>query len=531
MNLLPELGFGCLTENEDFFMNCLARYVIEKGEAFNGYYGAYIWKNIGDVEMNFHLLPGEQSYNVVGFTSHVSGNQMWQLAVADTCQHFADDDCDSVLERWVTFTHPLTQEGNIRIYLVNADVVPDFFPNDTLTVQVIAVAGDVTYYRDEAAYDESEPLTELMGKPVHFAVNNVFSIINGSVAVGVIKKVSAHICSDEKGEMKEFCCTTISTSFGTLEIMHAKESVKEEEKAFMRPGGVVKALCTILGDVAIGKYQKGAIYDQEHMARLLRSCVDCRDFTRITNVLADDCRYVARSGEVLATGKTAVLDYLSNAAKKQREQESDCRAYPAVVSGIESTASDDSLHEFPIGSHCVALAQNEEGKIDTILFVKLDDEKKMAEIKNAGEKEAAYQITVNMGRCPGEDDDLHAIQTVHSEREWLKIIQDCYEKGHFDDIEFYYGMLPDCVLESDVKSELFISLPIHSREPVFTYLSSRITHSDHIIKCEIMSGKQWGHEFALKTDIDSSAHITTIDLDEEGHIARLHEFAICPIIK
>ena len=65
MNFLPELGFGCLTENDDFFMNCLARYVIEKGEAFNGYYGAYIWKNIGDVEMNFHLLPGEQSYNVV----------------------------------------------------------------------------------------------------------------------------------------------------------------------------------------------------------------------------------------------------------------------------------------------------------------------------------------------------------------------------------------------------------------------------------------------------------------------------------
>ena len=83
MNLLPELGFECLTENEDFFMNCLARYVLENGSVFRGYYGSYIWKNLGSVEMNFHLLPAAESYQIAGFTSHVSGNQMWQLAVAD----------------------------------------------------------------------------------------------------------------------------------------------------------------------------------------------------------------------------------------------------------------------------------------------------------------------------------------------------------------------------------------------------------------------------------------------------------------
>ena len=117
MNLLPELGFECLTENEDFFMNCLLRYVMENGSVFRGYYGSYIWKNIGSIEMNFHILPGEDSYHLAGFTSHVSGDQVWQLAVADSRQCYDDDECESVLEHWVTFTHPLTHEGSIRLYL------------------------------------------------------------------------------------------------------------------------------------------------------------------------------------------------------------------------------------------------------------------------------------------------------------------------------------------------------------------------------------------------------------------------------
>ena len=525
MNLLPELGFGCLTENDDFFMNCVVRYVMDNGAVFQGYYGMYIWTNIGSVEMNFHILPGEASYNLAGFTSHVSGDQMWQLAVADACQQFAADDCDSVLERWVTFTHPLTKEGSVRIYLVNADVVPDFFPDDTFTVQVIAIADEVTYYRDEAAYDSSEPIAELMGKPVHFALDNVCSILNGSVAVGVVKEVSKRRCSDEKGQMKEFCCTAISTPFGTLEIMHAEESVKDEEREFMRPGGVVKALCTVLGDVAVGKYQKGAIRDQEHLTRLLRSCIECRDFTRLTNVLADDCRYISRDGEILAAGKAAVFEHLSGIAERQIEEDVDCEAYPAVVSGIENAVSDDeSSYEFPIGTHCVALAQHEEGKIDTILFVKIDDDQKIIEIKNAGERESDYQITVNRGPEAADDSDLQLVQTSHSELEWLEIMQSCYEKRNFDDIAFYYGMLPDCVMESDVETTLCVEFPLQKREPVFTYLSSRITHGEHSIRCEIVDGSRWGHAYALQTDIDAATYVTTLDLDEEGHIARLHEF-------
>lgn len=528
MNLLPELGFECLTENEDFFMNCLARYVLENGSVFRGYYGSYIWKNLGSVEMNFHLLPAAESYQIAGFTSHVSGNQMWQLAVADSGQSYNEDGSENILERWVTFTHPLTHEGNICLYLVNADVVPDFFPNDIIGLQVVAIAQEVTYYADVSAYDQSEPIMQLMGKPVHFAMDNVFSIINGSVAVGVIKNVSTRLCSDEKGEKKEFYCVTISTSYGTLEIMHSKESVKDSEEAFICPGGVVKAVCSILGDVAMGKYQRGAIHDQEHLTRLFRSCIEHKDFTRITNVLSEDCRYISRKSEIMAQGNTQVLAYLSGIAAKQKEQDTDYHAYPAVVSAIERAdeGDDSSSYEFPIGTHCIALAQNKEGRIDTILFIILDKDNKICEIRNAGEKEGIYKVTINMGQDVARGDTFVPLQLSRSEREWLEVIQTCYVQGHFDDMAFYYGMRPDCILESDVIPNFEVNLPIKGRELIYTYLSERITHDEHTIKCEIMGGNQWGHEYALKTEIDSSIHMTVVDIDSEGGIAKFNEYQL-----
>jgi len=525
MNLLPELGFECLTENEDFFMNCLLRYVMENGSVFRGYYGSYIWKNIGSIEMNFHILPGEDSYHLAGFTSHVSGDQVWQLAVADSRQCYDDDECESVLEHWVTFTHPLTHEGSIRLYLVNADVVPDFFPNDVIAVQVIAIAQEVTYYADEDAYNQSEPLAQLMGKPVHFASNNVLSILDMSVAVGAIKDVSMRFCTDAKGKPKEFYCVTIATSYGTLEIMHAKERVAEGEEALIRPGGFVKANCMLLGDVAMGKYQRGAIHDQEHLTRLFRSCIECRDFTRITNVLAEDCRYRSRKYEIVAQGKADVFAHLSGIAAKQKEQEMDCRAYPAVVFAIEGNdEGEEASFEFPIGTHCIALSQNEEGNIDAVLFIMLNEDNQICEIRNAGEKEGIYKVKINRGEDPARNDDFAPVRCARSEREWLEVIQACYEQGHFDDIAFYYGMLPDCVLESETPPEVDVDFPIIGREPIYTYLSGRVTYDEHTTECEILDGSRWGHEYALKTDIDSSVHMTVIDVDAEGAIVKISEY-------
>ena len=41
-----------------------------------------------------------------------------------------------------------------------------------------------------------------------------------------------------------------------------------------------------------------------------------------------------------------------------------------------------------------------------------------------------------------------------------------------------------------------------------------------------MGGNQWGHEYALKTEIDSSIHMTVVDIDSEGGIAKFNEYQL-----
>ena len=154
----------------------------------------------------------------------------------------------------------------------------------------------------------------------------------------------------------------------------------------------------------------------------------------------------------------------------------------------------------------------------------LNEDNQICEIRNAGEKEGIYKVKINRGEDPARNDDFAPVRCARSEREWLEVVQACYEQGHFDDIAFYYGMLPDCVLESETPPEVDVDFPITGREPIYTYLSGRVTYDEHTTECEILDGSRWGHEYALKTDIDSSVHMTVIDVDAEGAIVKISEY-------
>lgn len=138
MHYLNELGLGDICEDEDFFMYIMQD-TCENGDVFCGYYGFYIWRRWFDIlEFNCHIEPDGDSKKLTGFTSHISSNCFWHLAVADTQQEFESDEEDDgeeyVLEREYDFVDPKSEaaEESIHISLVNADVIPDYHNGDLM---------------------------------------------------------------------------------------------------------------------------------------------------------------------------------------------------------------------------------------------------------------------------------------------------------------------------------------------------------------------------------------------------------------
>lgn len=530
MNTLYELGLEDWSNDENFFMDFIARTTIAKGEVFSGYYGKYVWGNLGLVEMNFHLTPEDEGYAVSGFTSNVSGNNFWRMAVTNhgLVEVPVDDEEENhdYLSKYIYFTHPETREGNVPINLVNADVVPDFYPGDTYTMQVVAFASEVDYYKDEESYME-HPLTMLKGHPVTFALDNVAGIFNSCVAAGYIKRISKKHSYNSKRERVEFYSVEIQTSFGVLEILHSDSCIKEEQKDFIKPGMIIKALCVMFGDVAVGDYQQGAVMDEAHITRLLRGCFDSGDFTRVSRLLADDCKYVRASGEIAADGGKEVLNFLTRVANRLNEEEKNLSAYPAVLSSYrEQEEKTVEEIEHKIGTPLIAISHKAEEMPSAILVIKLDKDKKINEIKSLGLEYGFYVVHIDFPKNDFDSDDYVPLKTSFNEDEWLEMLGERFKECTFDDDSFYYGLDSNCVLGNDQKWNIDIGEDIHNRETMFTYLSLQVTKEKHDITYDIIDGNKWSHNKVLKVLFDGSPRIYAVDINEDGHLAKLYEYEL-----
>lgn len=262
MHYLNELGLGDICEDEDFFMYMMQD-TCENGDVFCGYYGFYIWRRWFDIlEFNCHIEPDGDSKKLTGFTSHISSNCFWHLAVADTQQEVESDEEDDgeeyVLEREYDFVDPKSEavEESIHISLVNADVIPDYHNGDLITMQVSAIASEVSYYLDEAAF-ECNPITKIMGQPVLFPMNHVVNLAGSSIVTGKIKSVRNFTFLNREKEEIPIYYIDVETQYGTLSIVHPASLVKEGQQEYIRPGAVINAFCDIQGDVAVGDYPGG----------------------------------------------------------------------------------------------------------------------------------------------------------------------------------------------------------------------------------------------------------------------------------
>ncbi len=532
MHYLNELGLGDICEDEDFFMYMMQD-TCENGDVFCGYYGFYIWRRWFDIlEFNCHIEPDGDRKKLTGFTSHISSNCFWHLAVADTQQEVESDEEDDgeeyVLEREYDFVDPKSEaaEESIHISLVNADVIPDYHNGDLITMQVSAIASEVSYYLDEAAF-ERNPITKIMGQPVLFPMNHVVNLAGSSIVTGKIKSVRNFTFLNREKEEIPIYYIDVETQYGTLSIVHPASLVKEGQQEYICPGAVINAICDIQGDVAVGDYQQGTVIDEEHLVALLHSCYVERNFTRLSRQIAEDCQYDYHNEEIRAEGREEVLAFLREIMSNQEKEHIPCYAWIGKVTGHELTSGEKLADDIPpIGTHCVVLAQNEERRPDCAIFLTLDEEGKIEKITSAGWKYAPCQIKL-ISPMPGGDEEEEVpeewerIDKPHTESEWLDMLASAYEKGNFQEIGLYYGFTAECHLEREPANDS-IAHRVKDRESMYDHLMQNLSALPEQ-SVQVIDGSPWGHQKALQIQSPKAGLITYIDLNEEGYIQTMHE--------
>lgn len=373
MLFLKEIGLDCFSEEENF--NLLANYVLRKGKPFYGYQGFYIYHSLGYAEIIAHVIPNEerQVNECIGFSSHVMGNNFWRLTIAE--DGVMDDEGDS-LSKCVFFHNPELENCVFPVHLVHADVLPSFMPGEKVTMQIQAFPYEIEYFKDEESYRAKHGV-KMMGKFVDVKDGNILNmrIDDGCLIKATVKHVKRLDTFDVEGNAQTFLAVTVETPYGDLSLCHREDAVDADQKEFIKEDSIVRTLCVLSGDVAVGEYQDGAVFDEEHALKVLREALTNGDFSRCHNLFADDVKYVGMDGEIKHDSKAECLKYLNDTAAKIGNR--NVYVYHATVLGETDNMPKVSYEE---GKRVLLVSYDTPATFTQILALEMNEDNEVAKL-------------------------------------------------------------------------------------------------------------------------------------------------------
>ncbi len=325
MNFLEIAGLGsCLKSPDDFVV--LMDLIDGNGEKLSGYSGWYGFCSFNGVDCILHVEKNE----IIGFSFHMKDGNRWKLSVAGE-EEFSQPPHDR-LSRGRYFGAKGDRK-KVPIMLIKSDVLPSLMPGDEVEMQVAAAAVKISYYPDEEAWAKKNNLSS-MGE-MFSLVGNVIGWVDGaSIIKGIVKGFSAkeNMPISVKEERTVTCRCLVETGYGDIAVYHTEDMVEEDERRFMKEGACVLAQCIIQGDVALGPYGNGAVYDKENILKLLRECFHVFDFTRARGAFASKAKFIDGDlGEVRSRSTAKTIKILQQMAETAGDKEEPFFTYPATV--------------------------------------------------------------------------------------------------------------------------------------------------------------------------------------------------------
>ena len=391
---------------------------VKEGQILQGYLGTYGRVELGQMEYNFHFLANEDGDNeVIGIDSHATGDCIWHVLFADA--HFlgeeeGEDNEEDVLSKCVFCTSPDEEdESCIPVTLVHADVLPCYSPGEPVAMQVAAFPDKINYYPDEETCDRATMVENAGGLKFVFGNGRMLTLYGIDTMVkGVVKSVEHHeTVTFVKGEPEKrtYCYVVVDTQFGPLPLCHSEEMVPEGERQWIREGACLMTNCVISGDVAIGEYKDGAVYDEIHDLKLLRHCLVAKDFWRAWDVFANDAVYISDDFGKRAESWDAVLEKLQSLADQMKKDENIFnRTWLVRVDSYEGEKEENRKY---LGHPALAYCQYEKEGLDSLMFVETNEDGKIARLYVSRDK--GFRVTPITFRS---DEDFSVLQPILSEK-------------------------------------------------------------------------------------------------------------------
>ena len=415
MEFTDTIGVGELLrdeENLDVFLSAAQK----EARALQGYVGCYARFALGSVEYNLHLLENEDgNHQIIGMDSHAGGNCIWHVRFADA--HFlgeedGEENEEDALSKCV-FCTSLDEEDEscVPVTLVHADVLPCYSPGEPVAMQVAAFPQKINYYPDEETCDKATVVENRDGLKFVYGNGRMLTLYGIDALVkGVVKSVEHHetvTFVKGKPEKRMYCYVVIDTQFGPLPLCHSEDMVPEAERQWIRKGACLVTNCVVSGDVAIGEYKDGAVYDEIHDLKLIRQCLSAKDFWRAWNVFAEDAVYISDDFGKRAESWDAVLEKLQSLADEMRKAENKFnRTWLVRVDSYEGEKEENRKY---IGHLALAYCQYEKEGLDSLMFVETNEDGKIAKLYVSRDK--GFRVTpVNLG----DKEDIFLLEPILS---------------------------------------------------------------------------------------------------------------------
>ena len=366
----------------------LASLAAVEGDKICGYGGNYFQYRMGDASM---VVRTAMNYDtdeseLLGMDTHAASDCVWDVTIA---QDITPADFDS-MERRLLVTG--RGGGTVAVDLVNADVLPAFYPGTALRLNMAAFPLWVEYAADEAGYLALQG-KKGPGENMVLAQGGLFSqgyvLRRGGQAPaagleddfvllrGRVKDVRVGETMMGLQPMTTFIRATVETTFGDLEVCHLADQVAEEQKDLVQVGATLSALCILSGNPAIGQYAGGIFHSEEEDLSLLRHFFEKGGADRLRPALHSECVYQSDYSGSRLEGAEATVALLKD-VESALDEESRYFAYPAHITRVE--AENGQEPPFRPGKKCLLLAQGGPEQYVALCFVVPDSVGRIREI-------------------------------------------------------------------------------------------------------------------------------------------------------
>ena len=526
MNYLDILGAEELLGTPEN-MNIVFNYVIHKGKVFKGYSGFYCYNNLGYAEISLHIQPDAKTHKnvLIGMNTHVMGDWFWndmmignrQLVGIEKSDKDVEDgeqeeDLDS-MSKVVFICAPDDESVEIPVNLVMPDVLPSFEPGERFDLQVGAFALDPHYYESESTWETEH------GMVVHetkIGIKNGtilnFGFDSHCVVKARVKEVDQRFTFNLEGERIDFLCVVLETDFGDLPIYHRMEAVPEDEQQWVKPGACFFGTCDIQGDVAVHKYQQGAVYDESCNLKVLKGAYNSLNFTRGVNLFADDAIYDSKAMNRHIVGKENILAQLVSVTENLKLTQRTQYAYMGFVRGKNEPKRS-----------CLLLAVDEPYNFTQIMFCSVNDIGKVCKIEYVMCTDYDFEVSYKLPEaCSFKTHDknlLCLMKECFDSEDWLPMLSfmslnvtstegnDTFALGKYTLIQILDKLFRDGETRERQALHVYVAeaTPIHDKTP----------HADakRLLGLALSSGT-----------LEEYQSFISIDVGEDGKIHCLHNY-------